>query len=60
VPATCPASSVDGDPVRWLWIVPITEGSRQFAKEHGSASLVSRMAYQGALLGRRAPSAVLH
>ena len=33
-----------GDPVRWLWIVPISEQDRQLAKEHGSASLVSRLA----------------
>ena len=39
--------SVDGDPVRWLWIVPITERSRQLAKDYGSASLVSRLAAQG-------------
>jgi len=39
--------SVDGDPVRWLWIVPITERSRHLAKEHGSAALVSRLAAQG-------------
>jgi hypothetical protein len=39
--------SVDGDPVRWLWIVPITERSRQVAKEYGSASLVTRLAEQG-------------
>ena len=39
--------SVDGDPVRWLWIVPITERSRQVAKEYGSASLVTRLAAQG-------------
>ena len=39
--------SVDGDPVRWLWIIPITERSRQAAKEYGSASLVSRLAAQG-------------
>jgi hypothetical protein len=38
--------SVDGDPVRWLWIIPITERSRQLAKEYGSASLVSRLAAQ--------------
>jgi hypothetical protein len=38
--------SVDGDPVRWLWIIPITERSRQLAKEHGSASLVSRLSAQ--------------
>jgi len=36
--------SVDGDPVRWLWIIPISERSRQLAKEHGSAALVSRLA----------------
>ncbi len=35
-----------GDPVRWLWIVPITERDRQLAKERGSASLVSRLAAQ--------------
>jgi hypothetical protein len=36
--------AVDGDPVRWLWIIPISERSRQLAKEHGSAALVSRLA----------------
>jgi hypothetical protein len=35
-----------GDPVRWLWVVPITERDRQLAKEHGSASLVNRLAAQ--------------
>ena len=35
-----------GDPVRWLWIVPISERDRQLAKERGSASLVSRLASQ--------------
>ncbi len=33
-----------GDPVRWLWIVPISERDRQLAKERGSAMLVSRLA----------------
>jgi hypothetical protein len=33
-----------GDPVRWLWIIPISEPDRQLAKEHGSAALVSRLA----------------
>ncbi len=33
-----------GDPVRWLWIVPISERDRQLAKERGSASLISRLA----------------
>jgi len=35
-----------GDPVRWLWIVPITERDRQLAKERGSAALVSRLVAQ--------------
>jgi hypothetical protein len=35
-----------GDPVRWLWIVPISERDRQLAKERGSASLVNRLAAQ--------------
>jgi len=35
-----------GDPVRWLWIVPISERDRQLAKERGSADLVSRLAAQ--------------
>jgi len=38
--------SFGGDPVRWLWIVPISEPERQIAKEHGSAALVSRLAAQ--------------
>ncbi len=33
-----------GDPVRWLWIIPISEPDRQLAREHGSAALVSRLA----------------
>ncbi|MBV9096015.1 MAG: suppressor of fused domain protein [Streptosporangiaceae bacterium] len=35
-----------GDPVRWLWIVPISEPERRLAKERGSASLVARLAEQ--------------
>jgi Suppressor of fused protein (SUFU) len=35
-----------GDPVRWLWIIPISERDRQLAKERGSSSLVSRLAAQ--------------
>src|SRR5487761_1188025 len=38
--------SVDGDPVRWLWIIPISERSRLLAKERGSASLVGRLAVE--------------
>ena len=36
--------SVDDDPVRWLWIIPISEHSRLLAKERGSATLVNRLA----------------
>ena len=39
--------SVGDDPVRWLWIVPITERDRQLARERGSSSLVRRMAAEG-------------
>jgi hypothetical protein len=39
--------TVDGDPVRWLWIIPISERSRQLARERGSASLVRRLAVEG-------------
>ena len=33
-----------GDPVRWLWVVPISERDRQLAKDHGTDNLVSRLA----------------
>ena len=36
--------SFGGDPVRWLWIVPISERDRQLAKDRGSATLVGRLA----------------
>jgi hypothetical protein len=39
--------TVDGDPVRWLWIIPISEHDRQLAKDRGSSSLVRRMAVEG-------------
>jgi hypothetical protein len=51
--------SIDGDPVRWLWIVPITERSRQVAKEYGSASLIGRMADQGRTWIVQPPAAAL-
>jgi Suppressor of fused protein (SUFU) len=35
-----------GDPVRWLWIIPINERERLFAKDRGSASLVTQLAAQ--------------
>ena len=35
-----------GDPVRFLWVIPITERDRQLAKERGSASLINRLAAQ--------------
>ena len=35
-----------GDPVRWLWVLPVSERERQFAKERGSASLITHLAAQ--------------
>jgi Suppressor of fused protein (SUFU) len=35
-----------GDPVRWLWVIPISERDRQLAKERGSSALVARLASQ--------------
>lgn len=36
-----------GDPVRWLWLVPITEEERRFAREEGSNALIRRLAKKG-------------
>lgn len=36
-----------GDPVRWLWLVPITETERQLAKDSGPEALVERLAKDG-------------
>lgn len=36
--------SFGGDPVRWLWLVPITDEERLFAKEEGSNALIRRLA----------------
>jgi Suppressor of fused protein (SUFU) len=38
--------SFGGDPVRWLWVIPVTERERRLAKDRGSASLVNEMAAQ--------------
>ena len=46
VPPELSGFAFGGDPVRWLWVVPISERDRQLAKEHGSASLVKRLAAQ--------------
>ena len=35
-----------GDPVRWLWVVPISARDRQQARDLGSAGLVSSLAAQ--------------
>jgi hypothetical protein len=34
------------EPVRWLWIVPISERERRLARERGSGSLVTQLAAQ--------------
>jgi len=46
VPPELGGFAFGGDPVRWLWIVPISERDRQLAKEHGSSSLIKRLAAQ--------------
>jgi hypothetical protein len=38
--------TVDDDPVRWLWIIPISERARLLAKDRGSSSVVSRLAVE--------------
>ena len=39
--------SVDGEPVNLLWLVPITNNERAFARKNGSAALVERMKSAG-------------
>ncbi|WP_026120193.1 suppressor of fused domain protein [Nocardiopsis potens] len=36
-----------GDPVRWLWLVPITRPEHLFAKEHDAATLIDKLAAEG-------------
>ena len=38
--------TVFGAPVRWLWLVPISERERLLSAERGSASLVTQLAAQ--------------
>jgi hypothetical protein len=38
--------SFGGEPVRWLWIVPVTERERRLGAERGPASLVTQLAAQ--------------
>jgi hypothetical protein len=38
---------VGEDPVRWLWIIPISERTRMLAKERGSSSALARLAAEG-------------
>jgi hypothetical protein len=39
--------SFGGDPVQWLWLVPITEAERQFGKDEGPDALIERLAGEG-------------
>jgi hypothetical protein len=39
--------TVGGDPVKWLWLVPITDEERQYAKAEGSDALIRRLAQRG-------------
>ncbi|HEV2372642.1 MAG TPA: suppressor of fused domain protein [Streptosporangiaceae bacterium] len=36
--------SLAGDPVRWLWVIPIRERDRMLARERGAVSLVTHLA----------------
>jgi hypothetical protein len=36
-----------GDPVTWLWLVPISDEERRYAKAQGSDALIRRLAQQG-------------
>ena len=36
-----------GDPVRWLWVIPISERERLTARERGAARLITQLAAQG-------------
>ena len=38
--------TVSGAPVRWLWLVPISERERLLSAERGSGSLVTQLAAQ--------------
>jgi hypothetical protein len=38
--------SFGGEPVRWLWVVPISERERMLAAERGPTSLVTHLAAQ--------------
>ena len=38
---------MDDEPVRWLWIIPISERSRLTAKDHGSSAVVRGLASEG-------------
>jgi hypothetical protein len=41
------AFSFGGDPVQWLWLVPISEEERQFGKREGADALIERLAREG-------------
>ena len=47
VPPELSGFDVGGDPVRWLWLVPISDEERRFAKAEGSDALVRRLAGEG-------------
>jgi hypothetical protein len=38
--------SFAGEPVRWLWVIPVSERERRLGAERGPASLVIQMAAQ--------------
>ena len=38
--------TVAGEPVKWLWLIPVTNRERLLAQSRGSSSLVNQMASQ--------------
>ncbi|WP_240489942.1 suppressor of fused domain protein [Actinomadura atramentaria] len=47
VPPGLTGFTAGGDPVRWLWLIPITGEEHRYAKNEGSDALVRRLAQQG-------------
>ncbi|TDC45456.1 suppressor of fused domain protein [Actinomadura sp. KC345] len=39
--------TLSGDPVRWLWLVPVTGEEHRYAKTEGSDALIRRLSRQG-------------
>lgn len=47
IPPDTSGLTFHGDPVQWLWVVPITRPEHLFAKEHDAATLIDKLAAEG-------------